>query len=66
MKSKSPPKSSRGNVKESLGHLMDALLKTESEIKMQVNPSYIYKANYPIRIFNRNNFLKTMKYYIFS
>jgi putative methyltransferase (TIGR04325 family) len=28
----------------------------KSEIKMQVNPSYIYKANYPIRIFNEHLF----------
>jgi putative methyltransferase (TIGR04325 family) len=28
----------------------------KSEIKIQVNPSYIYKANYPIRIFNEHLF----------
>ena len=32
-------------------------------IKIQVVPKYIYPASYPIRIFNRNNFLKTMKDY---
>lgn len=32
-------------------------------IKIQVVPKYIYPASYPIRIFNRNKFLKTMKEY---
>jgi len=32
-------------------------------IKIQVVPKHIYPASYPIRIFNRNKFLKTMKNY---
>lgn len=39
--------------------------KNDNQIRIQVNPRYIYKANYPIRIFNEKlfkNFFKIQKY----
>jgi putative methyltransferase (TIGR04325 family) len=36
--------------------LKTPFFKNKNEIKIQVNPSYIYKANYPIRIFNERLF----------
>ena len=41
--------------------------KTSSQIRIQVNPQYIYKANYPIRIFNETlfkSFFKNKKYQV--
>ena len=41
--------------------------KIGSQIKIQVNPQYIYKANYPIRIFNETlfkSFFKNKKYQV--
>jgi putative methyltransferase (TIGR04325 family) len=36
--------------------LKTPFFKNKSEIKIQINPSYIYKANYPIRVFNEHLF----------
>jgi len=36
--------------------LKTPFFKNKSEIKIQVNPSYIYKASYPIRVFNEHSF----------
>ena len=41
--------------------LKTPFFKKKSEIKIQINPSHIYKANYPIRIFNERLFKSFFK-----